>query len=91
MYVQCTTETKSMAALGKVIQPQLSSHRLSLLDLQIAGLQGCANTLGPKSGWRGRESNQGLLLTWQRLYTLVRKVDGIEPYNYDYECSETCK
>ena len=45
--MQCTTETKSRAVLGKVSQSQHSSHQLSLLDLQVAGLQGCANTLGP--------------------------------------------
>jgi hypothetical protein len=66
----CTTETKSIVALVKVSRPQHSSHRLSLLDLQVAGLQGCANSLGPKSLWRGRESNPGLLLTWQMLYIL---------------------
>ena len=44
--------------------------RVTLLDLQVAGLQGCASTLGPKSFWRGRDSNPGLLLSWQALYQL---------------------
>merc|ERR1711888_438091 len=39
--------------------------RVTLLDLQVAGLQGCASTLGPKSFWRGRDSNPGLLLSWR--------------------------
>ena len=44
--------------------------RVTLLDLQVVGLQGCASTLGPKSFWRGRDSNPGLLLSWQALYQL---------------------
>ena len=57
-----------MAALGKDSEGPHSSIDCQLLDLQVAGLQGRANTLGPKSWWRGRESNPGLLLTWQLLY-----------------------
>ena len=29
--------------------------RVTLLDLQVAGLQGCAITLGPESFWRCRD------------------------------------
>jgi hypothetical protein len=39
-YVRCTTETKSSGARGKVSQPH--NH------LQVAEIQGCANTLRPK-------------------------------------------
>ena len=51
-----------MAALGKVSEGPPSSTDCRLLDLQVAVLQGCVNTLGPKSWWRSRESNPGLLL-----------------------------
>ncbi len=39
-----------MAALGKVSEGPHSSTDCQLLDLQVAGLQGFANTLGPKGG-----------------------------------------
>ena len=58
-----------MAALGKVSEGPHSSTDCQLLDLQEAGLQRCANTLGPKSWWRGWESNPGLPLTAVALHS----------------------
>ena len=65
-----------MAALGKVSEGPHSSTDCQFLDLQVAGLQGCANTLGPKNWWRGRESNPGLLLL-----QALQKPDMVILYN----------
>ena len=53
-----------------------SSHQLSLLDLQVAGLQGCAYTLGPKSdGATGNQTQisclRGRLNYWYDQYIFI--------------------
>ena len=55
------------AEQDRVSQGNTYSTDCELLDLQVAGLQGFANTLGPKSLWRDRGLNPGLLLTRQML------------------------
>ena len=42
---------------------------VTFLDLQVTELQSCASILGPKGG-HCRDSNTGLRLSWQVLYTL---------------------